>query len=596
MSAGTAGIRVPQHGAPMTAPWVFWGLVVPMAVYAVRMLEVLVQTAIPFDSVHTYLPLARQVMEDASRAFSSPDAYKVAPGAVVYMALAGADPVTIKMANLAISLTALALTFDAARRIGGRVAAVAAGWLYVLPHMLVEAGATLLGESPFVFLVALWLWASSCAAQARTGPHARAGHAGAVVLAGLALAAATLTRATYMYWLPFAAVVFGLAAWRLKAPHRGAALRIAAIHLIAVVLVGAYMVRQNDTFGRPMVATGSGAALYFGSNPVLSGYEPPFFGLAHDEGTVVGGLGHLSMEGDKRLMAVAKTMLRDLPTGELLQMYVRKLGAVLFFSRAHLDRHVLNDRAWRVALVLLALLGVWGARRHPMGWMVAGAAAYQCAVHVPVLYNPRYSISALDVLFVLLAAQGVAWAWSRQRRGAVLAGTVATLVAGIAVGVYHQRDSSALLPDFSLIPPQEIAVADSSQLHAEGWDGDPLKGPARMTADSATVEWDADKPLPQDIISMVHLGMARFEGKCSYAWLVLRGASGAARSTRIRLGGLQQGQDINWGMHHVILPESGPRQIQLRFECAPGTLMQFSGMGLYQASPGRHYLQRALAQ
>ncbi|MBF0825957.1 hypothetical protein IR166_30880, partial [Enterococcus faecalis] len=141
----------------------------------------------------------------------------------------------------------------------------------------------------------------------------------------------------------------------------------------------------------PMVATGSGAALYFGSNPVLSGYEPPFFGLAHDEGTVVGGLGHLSMEGDKRLMAVAKTMLRDLPTGELLQMYVRKLGAVLFFSRAHLDRHVLNDRAWRIALVLLALLGVWGARRHPMGWMVAGAAAYQCAVHVPVLYNPRYS-------------------------------------------------------------------------------------------------------------------------------------------------------------------------------------------------------------
>ena len=95
MSAGTAGTRIPQHGAPMTAPWVFWGLVVPMAIYAVRMLEVLVQTAIPFDSVYTYLPLARQVMEDASRAFSSPDAYKVAPGAVVYMALAGADPVTI---------------------------------------------------------------------------------------------------------------------------------------------------------------------------------------------------------------------------------------------------------------------------------------------------------------------------------------------------------------------------------------------------------------------------------------------------------------------------------------------------------------------
>ncbi len=596
MSAGMPAARAMPHGAPITGACVFWGLVVPMVIYAVRMAEVLVQTAIPFDSVYTYLPLARQVIEDASRAFASPDAYKVAPGAVVYMALAGADPVAIKMANLAISMTALALTFDAARRIGGRVAAVAAGWLYVLPHMLVEAGATLLGESPFVFLVALWLWASSCAAQDRTGPRARAWHAGAVVFAGLALAAATLTRATYMYWLPFAAVVFFAAAWRLRAPHRGAALRIAAIHLIAVALVGAYIVRQNDTFGRPMVATGSGAALYFGSNPVVSGYEPPFFGLAHDEGTVVGGMGHLSLEGDKRLMAVAKTMLRDLPTGELLKMYVRKLGAVLFFSRAHLDRHVLNDRAWRVALVLLALLGLWGARRHPMGWMVSGAAAYQCAVHVPVLYNPRYSISALDVLFVLLAAQGVAWAWSRRRRGAVLAGTAAAIVAGIAIGVQHQRHSSALLPDFRLIPPQQMAVAEPGQLHAEGWDGDPFQGPARMTSGSATVEWDAGKPLPQDMIFLVHLGMPRFEGKCSYVWLIQYGPGNASRSTRIRLDGLQQGQDINWGMHPILLPDSGRRQIEWRFECDPGTLMQFDGMGIYMVSPGRHYLQRALAQ
>lgn len=588
-----AGAR--QASTPLTATWMLWGLVVPMILYAARMVEILARPDIPFDSLYTYLPLARQLLEDFSKMFSQPESYKVAPGAVIYMALAGADPVAVKTANLAISLAALALTFDTARRIGGRVAAVAAGWLYALPHMLVEAGATLMGESPFVFLVALWLWATSCAAQARTGRRAAAVQTATVVLAGLALACATLTRATYMYWLPFAAIVCLALATRMQGPARSAALRIAAIHVIAAALVGAYIMRQNETFGRPMVATGSGAALYFGTNPVLSGYEPPFFGLAHDESTVSDGLGHLSLEGDRRLMEVAKTMLRELPAKTLMKMYVRKLGAVLFFSRAHLDRHVLNDRAWRVVLVLLSILGLWGARRHAMGWVVGGAAAYQCAVHVPVMYNPRYSISALDVLLVLLAAQGIAWIWSRQRRHAAAACCVAFLAAGIALGSYHQRHSRALLADFHQIPAVAIAVAADKDLHAQGWDSNPFDAAARMTTNTATVDWTPEQPLPQDMITMVHLGMTRFEGQCRRVWLTQR-KEGATRSTSISLEGLRQGQDINWGIHHVQLPEGGKSwHVQLRFECSPGTLMQFEGMGLYQASAGRYFRQKALA-
>ncbi len=178
----SSAVPAPAEDASPTLPWIFCGLVLPMILYAARMVGVLVQTEIPFDSLHTYLPLARQLLEEGARVFSTADSYKVAPGTVVYMALAGADPVLIKSANLAISLAALALAFDAAHRIGGRIAAVAAGWLYALPHMLVEAGGTLLGESPFIFLVAVWLWASSCAAQDWRGPRARLLQAGVVLL------------------------------------------------------------------------------------------------------------------------------------------------------------------------------------------------------------------------------------------------------------------------------------------------------------------------------------------------------------------------------------------------------------------------------
>lgn len=582
----------PPNGALLTLPWILLGLVLPMIVYATRMVGILAQVEIPFDSLHTYLPLARQLLDEGIRVFSNPDAYKVAPGTVVYMALAGADPTDIKSANLAISLTALALTVDAARRVGGRIAAVAAGWLYVLPHMLVEAGATLLGESPFIFLVAVWLWASICAVQKWEGPRKNLLNTSMAVLAGVALAAATLTRATYMYWLPFAVAVFSFAAWRLRDEKRSTALRIAAIHLLAITLVGAYVLRQNEVFGRPMVATGSGGALYFGSNPVLSGYEPPFFGLGHDEVTVLGQQPHLSMEGDRRLMAVAKAMLQDLPAEALLKMYVQKLGAVIFFSRAHLPSPVMNDRGWRVILVTLALLGMWGLRRQPIVWMVGGATIYQCAVHVPLLYNPRYSISALDILLVLLAAQGIDWTLRRQRPITAAVRVMAAITVGIAIGAYQQRHSRPPLPDFSLIPAVPIALSRPDELFTEGWSGDPLNAEARMLSETATLEWRPKTPAPQHWITYLHLGMSRFEGRCNRVWLIQSDSAGMSRSASIALGGLRQGQDINWGIAHVMLPENHERKFQLRFECRKGTLMRFGSVGLYQASPGRYYSPR----
>lgn len=592
----TSGVDYPAQQSVLTPTWVLCGLVLPLIVYAVGMVERLVDGAIPFDTVHTYLPLAKQLLKESWSVFSDADSYKVAPGAVVYMALAGAEPGAIKAANMAISLVSLVLAFDAARRIGGKIAAASAAWLYALPHMLTEAGATLLGEAPFVFLVMLWLWSTTVAAQANsTSAVKRRWQHGAVVLAGLALTAATLTRATYMYWLPFATVAFCAAGYFLRDDRRLAATRIAVVHLLATLLVGVYVVKQYETFGEPMVATGSGAALYFGSNPVLSGYEPPYFGLTHDEAIVTHDLGHLSLEGNRRLMAVAKTMLATLPAQVLAELYVQKLGAVLFFSRAHLQRQVLNDRAWRIALVVLAILGVWAGRRQPMVWLIAGAAAYQCAVHVPVLYNPRYSISALDVLLVMLSAQGVAWLWNCPMRRRAIGGASAIIVVGVAAGAYHQRHSQPLLPDLSYFPAKALQVAQPEELSAHGWDGNPFEGVRATDSETPVIEWTTNK-LVQEPTAIFHLGMTHLEGRCDNAWLVHTTKDATPRTARIRLEGLRPGQDINWGLAFVMLPATGPSKLTLRFDCAPGTQMHLGGVGIYRASAGEYFRAQALRQ
>ena len=584
----------PWPNEHLSAPWMLWGLVLPLIVYAVRAISIVTQPDIPFDTLHTYLPLARQWMENASALMQNPESLKVAPGTVVYMALAGADPTTIKASNLAISLAAITLVFDAARRIGGNLAGAAAAWLFVLPPMLLEAGMVLMGEPPFVFLVALWLWACAYAVGPVPGPRAQRWQWGAVALGGLALGAATLTRATYMYWLPFAALAFFIASRVLPTGYRTATVRIAAVHLIALALVGAYMARQEVVFGKPIIATGSGAALYFGSNPVLFGYEPPYFGLSHDQGTVTDDIPHLSLEGDRRLGTVARAMLQDIPVPRLLEMYVQKLGAVLFFSRAHLNGHAMNERGWRVILVLLAGLGLWGGRRHPMVWLLAGAAAYQAAIHTLVLYNPRYSVSALDLLLVGLAAQGVALLWRpRPLRAAVLAGSIAVLAAAIAVGAYHRKNSRPLMPDLRLAPHSiRLQQAEANTITTQGWDQDPFSANARMVSGKASLEW-VPSQFHMGYSSILRLAMPQFEGKCQRLWIHYKPPSGGTRSILVRLRGLRSGQDITWGTA-PLLPADPAGRLVMEFECKPGTRMQLGELGLYDASFGRFYRQEAL--
>lgn len=102
-----------------------------------------------------------------------------------------------------------------------------------------------MAEPPFLFLVALWLWSCTCCLDANAS---RTLSRAAPVTAGLALGLATLTRATYMYWIPAALLVLCVVAcvprWRKSLPWQG----LLAAHLIALACVGSYMALNAHTF------------------------------------------------------------------------------------------------------------------------------------------------------------------------------------------------------------------------------------------------------------------------------------------------------------------------------------------------------------
>lgn len=564
-----------------TLRWTVLGLVLPLLVYAVRALPVLLDPYLPFDTEYTYLPLARRLLENPWLLWKSPDVLQTAPGVFVYMAFAGADLVTLKCWNLALALTTLILLFDAGRRIAGPAAAAAAAWFCAVSPTLVVLSVWPMAEPPFLFLVALWLWSCTCCLDANAS---RTLSRAAPVTAGLALGLATLTRATYMYWIPAALLVLCVVAcvprWRKSLPWQG----LLAAHLIALACVGSYMALNAHTFKKPMIATGAGGALYFGSNAMLRGQEPHHFGLMHDNVTVTGFVNHLSLEGNAKLVKAARDMVSTLPASTLIPLYAEKAGSLLFFSKSHLRNY--SERIWRVVLLVLAIFATWVGRRRPIIWLLSGAMLYQWTVLIPVLYNPRYSISALDTGLTLLAAAGIGALWNSSRRKILAPVGACVVLLAVLGAAWHQRQSPAPLPRLDVMQPQRLQSAEPLEITFSGFDQSPLQETTAVASTGKfSITWQSTFPELEGTM-LLRLGISEMQGCCKHAWLVNTDHQGQERVHHIRLQAWKGDTDFSWGLNQVLMPQPS-RQLQLRFECTVGTRARFSELGLYDASAGR---------
>ena len=581
----------------------YWCL--PLVLLLWKISPQLGSTQIPYDTLATYLPLAQLFLHDPVGFFANPLSVTVGPGTYLYMALFGAHIPTLQYANLVMAIAVLFLLFDAARRIGGRWAGMAAAWLYACSPLLAPYAIPPQSEAPFIFLSAVWFWSMAWLDTRSHAPDPLSlGRTKVltliiVLLGGLALGFATLTRGTYLYWIPVAVLIGGYFAWRSQGTFRRYGRDVLAVHLIAMAMVGGVLVHNHLQFERAIIATGAGGALFFGSNPVLNGYEPPYFGLMHDDASVTAGvMSHLSLEGDLRLAAVAKAMLLDMPWQRLVNMYAQKAGAILFFSKAHIKRKILNERAWRVFLLVLAGIGIWSWRTKPFVYLVLGTILYQTAVHIPALYNDRYSIGVLEIPLMILAAVGFAGLAkiSAKQRTPYWTVTAIAIFGGIFAGAYHQRHSLPIMPRLDQGPHTLIAKAPLDQISFDGFSASPFSTAAYTEHSTASLVWKR-MSLAWGSVGIVKLGATHISQECTAieAYFEQDGVSGIHRKTLF--GGRNTADDITFGTAQLARDESDLiGNLHLDFNCPIGAKIQLNELSLYQASMGFHYGEQALAK
>ena len=398
------------------------------------------QAPAAFDGKYAYLPMARHVLEQGWAYMARPESVSYAPLAFLYPALLGANEALVREANIVLYCVAIAFAFFSLRPFG-RGAGVIAAFLVALSPTLRPYIADVLTEPPFVFLVAAW---ALCVSRLASG-DARWGWA---IAGGIAMALATLFRPATMYFVPLAMVFF---AWRRRWP-------LAALHGVAAIGIGLWVLRNAIVFGFPTVAAGAGGALYFGVNPLVDGFDPPYYGLQFDSGLAQDSDSHLSIHSDRVLGGIAMTELLDTPLAVLARMFAHKLFAFLFVTSAETSGEPIAWlRTWRVALLVLAAAGLYSHRKSVFAMTVAAFVAYMVAVHIPVLYTHRYSVSAIDYPLSLLAALGLA-SFAHDARLATLA--LAAIVVGVGIGLVDASAAGPLAPHPERIPHEVVWLAD----------------------------------------------------------------------------------------------------------------------------------------
>jgi hypothetical protein len=545
-----------------------------------------------FDAVHVYLPMARAVLEQGAAFMQRPESLVTGPIAYLYPALLGAAEALVRGSNAALYCATIALGFMALRLAHSWQAGLAAALLLAVSPTLRPFVADVLTEPPFFFLTALWIVAVACVASGRSRAW--------IAVGALALGLAALTRPAIMYFAPLMIAIHGVRMLRAPAATPGKAIesRLALLHLGALGLIAAWILRNALTFGFPAIATGAGAALYFGVNPAVDGFDPAYYGLNYDSGLAQDSSSHLSLHADRRLRAIALVELRDTPLAVLLEMAARKAAAFLFVTSAESSGEPLAVlRAWRIALVVLAFLPFFARRPGPPAFAAVTLAlgalvVYMVGVHLPVVYHHRYSVGAIDVPLTLLAAMGLVEMARSARRAAA---TLAAMTLALGIGLHDAAQAGPYSPHPERIPNEVMWLGDVGSRFPIGPGRAPID--IAVTKDPRTPVWD---------LSMLQLDLALRDvargGGCRALTLRFKpaGAAGFAEGQRVRV--LLPAETSSPAPRRLTLGSTVPLALdregtlRLEFECASPATAEIGTMAVIAPRREVFYRDRYLEQ
>ena len=382
-------------------------IVAVIAVYHYQKLQQFSKTTnFDFDAISTYLPFAKKLIADGVDFLFSPQAAQVPVFSYVWPSLFGADLALLKQIHILLSVVIVGLLYRTGFLLHSRIAGVLCAFAYgASPHFFPYMP-TASVEAPFIFFITLWLWALTEGYSATTKkPHIGATINGWFIFAGIVIGLATLTRATIIYFLP---LMLLLSWWAVRQGSELASFWRGArtAHLIAIFMVLPILIKNILLFGLPYVSTGAGIAIWFGSNPLTYGMDPGLFNVADHTIALPLGMSHLDLTADRAFSAFGKYVLLDNPYF-IFEMYAQKLFAFLFVTNREWQMPVDVLRGWRIVLIGLAVFTVPLARRQPIVGILLLYVLFQIAIHIPVLYSHRYSVSAIDLPLAILAALGL---------------------------------------------------------------------------------------------------------------------------------------------------------------------------------------------
>jgi hypothetical protein len=382
-----------------------------------------------FDAIHTYLPLAREFSTSGWRFLLAPESARVPPLSYLWPALFAADPDTIKHANIVASALIPFLLFDAGRKSFSCLAGSFAAWLYATSPLVSPWIPQVLSEPPFLVFTAIWIWALAYVCD---------GNKRFIPVAALACGFSLLTRPIWFYPVLLSIPLLWL--W-LKWRRERAGVLVGS-QLLGLVLPAAILAKNLWLFGLPMIAVGAGAALYYGNHPMTGGIDPPLLLLGYDHA----GGDHLSFAGDHNLKAIGLDMIASKSIADNIAFFWHKLEYNVLFTPFDLPQRWWNDRAFRIAELVFAGAGYWALRGRIFGTLLGIGVVLQLIQHLPLLYNQRYSIGALELPLTLLAGTGLAvtmvsilrgrttqWAGGVARNDGLFSRSIAFLVIAMTV-------------------------------------------------------------------------------------------------------------------------------------------------------------------